>query len=136
MGARSTPGVGHAAANAVVTGALPAATAEQSQLGSLLVRGPLFGEQTRCVHYHGERDVIAIRFRCCDRHSPCIRCHETLADHPVGRWAASERDAPAVLCGVCTQELTIAEYLPASACPRCGAGFNPGCRLHHHLYFA
>ena len=21
------------------------------------------------------------------------------------------------------------------ACPHCGAGFNPGCRLHRHLYF-
>jgi hypothetical protein len=32
--------------------------------------------------------------------------------------------------------LTIRQYLNRQAvCPVCRARFNPGCALHHHLYF-
>jgi len=32
--------------------------------------------------------------------------------------------------------MTIREYLESEVrCPACGAGFNPGCRGHHHFYF-
>jgi uncharacterized CHY-type Zn-finger protein len=92
--------------------------------------------ETRCVHYHGETDVIAIRFRCCGRFYPCHACHEAVADHPSTVWGVDERAAHALLCGVCGGELSIERYLDVEACPNCGAEFNPGCRLHRHLYFA
>jgi uncharacterized CHY-type Zn-finger protein len=50
-------------------------------------------------------------------------------------WPAAECDAAAVLCGVCEHALTVREYRGADGCPRCGAHFNPGCRLHASLYF-
>jgi len=101
-----------------------------------LVHGRVLDAATRCVHYHGPADVVALRFPCCDRFYPCHRCHDEEADHPPARWPRGARDAPAVLCGVCGTVLTIAAYLAAeSRCPACGAAFNPGCRAHWPLYF-
>jgi uncharacterized CHY-type Zn-finger protein len=39
------------------------------------VLGGVVDDQTRCVHYHGPTDVIAMRFKCCDAYFPCLRCH-------------------------------------------------------------
>lgn len=100
------------------------------------VHGLDLDPQTRCAHWHTELDVVALKFRCCDRWYACRECHDAVADHPARLWPAAERDRPAVMCGVCGGELTVVEYLGCGdRCPRCGAGFNPGCRKHHHLYF-
>ena len=99
------------------------------------VYGSTVDDQTRCIHYSGPTDVIAIRFHCCDRYYPCHLCHEESAGHPATQWPFEERDVHAVLCGVCGGELTIAAYLKVFGCPDCGSPFNPGCALHKHLYF-
>ena len=99
------------------------------------VYGSTVDDETRCVHYSGPTDVIAIKFRCCSQYYPCHLCHEESAGHPATQWPAGERDAHAVLCGVCGSELSIARYLEVSGCPSCGAQFNPGCALHKHFYF-
>lgn len=99
------------------------------------VLGPVVDEQTRCVHYRTEVDIVAIRFACCGEYYPCHRCHEESADHPATQWPLGERGERAVLCGVCRTELTIDAYLAADACPHCGSAFNERCRLHTHLYF-
>ena len=91
---------------------------------------------TRCGHYAGPTDVIALKFKCCNIWYPCIDCHQAIADHAPNVWGVSERDERAVLCGVCGHRLTITAYLGCdSTCPNCGAAFNPGCAAHHHLYF-
>ena len=100
------------------------------------VLGLELGPQTRCAHWHSPLDVIAIRMRCCGDYYACRDCHDTLADHPARVWPIGEWDQPAVLCGVCGGELSVRQYLDCgNVCPGCGAGFNPGCRLHYHLYF-
>ncbi|MCS3662773.1 putative CHY-type Zn-finger protein [Salinibacter ruber] len=100
------------------------------------VRGVDVGPETRCAHYHGPRDVIAIRFACCDVFYPCHRCHEETATHPPERWPRDQFDASAVLCGRCRTVLTIEQYLDADhTCPACGAAFNPNCARHHDRYF-
>lgn len=100
------------------------------------VHGLHLDPQTRCAHWHSELDVVALKMRCCGRYYACRDCHDALADHAAQVWPAAEFDAPAVLCGVCSGELTIAEYLACEdRCPRCAAPFNPGCRKHRHLYF-
>ncbi len=92
--------------------------------------------ETRCAHYDTERDVIAIRFPCCEEYYPCFRCHDSVSDHPRKTWPEDEWGRKAVLCGVCGTELTIAEYLDCeSKCPECDAEFNPGCANHYELYF-
>ncbi|MFJ3393563.1 CHY zinc finger protein [Leifsonia aquatica] len=97
--------------------------------------GPTVDDQTRCIHYRTELDVIAIRFACCGEYYPCHLCHAEAADHPAQAWPEGSGAERAVLCGVCGIELTIDAYLGVEGCPTCGAAFNPGCKLHRHLYF-
>ena len=73
------------------------------------VQGDLIDDETRCAHYGGATDIIAIRFRCCGRWFPCFECHAAEADHLAEIWRASDFDKPAVLCGVCGYQLTIDE---------------------------
>ncbi|MFD7307264.1 CHY zinc finger protein [Promicromonospora sp. NPDC059942] len=99
------------------------------------VHGPTVDEQTRCVHYRTELDVIAIRFACCGRYYPCHLCHDETADHGSRPWPAGSGHERAVLCGVCRTELTIDGYRGAPSCPRCAAAFNPRCAAHYPTYF-
>lgn len=104
--------------------------------GAPHVHGPVVDGQTRCVHYAGPLDVVAIRMHCCDRYYPCHRCHAESEDHPLIPVPAARADRPGALCGVCRAQLTVTAYRAAESCPACGAGFNPGCRLHDRIYFA
>ncbi|MGR0319802.1 CHY zinc finger protein [Agromyces sp. ZXT2-3] len=99
------------------------------------VLGAVVDDETRCVHYRTEVDIVAIRFACCGEYYPCHLCHEEAAGHPARQWPVAERGEHAILCGACGDELPIATYLEVDACPGCGAAFNPRCRLHAHLYF-
>lgn len=100
------------------------------------VRGVAVDAQTRCAHYRSARDIIAIKMKCCGEYYACKDCHDELAGHQSVVWPRSEWNTPAVACGNCGQELTIAEYLEcAYKCPLCDAAFNPGCRNHHSFYF-
>jgi len=99
------------------------------------VLGKTVDDQTRCVHYSGPTDVIAIKFKCCGSYYACFDCHRECADHPAQQWPADEWDEVAIMCGVCRAEQPIRTYLGILACPNCGADFNERCRLHRHLYF-
>lgn len=91
--------------------------------------------ETRCTHYHTPLDVVAIKFKCCDKYYACIHCHNELEDHTPIPWSKAERDTKAILCGVCKHELTINEYMNTSHCPNCHAPFNPRCEAHYPHYF-
>ena len=100
------------------------------------VRGLELDPQSRCAHWHSPLDIVALKMRCCGVYYACRACHDALADHPAQLWARAERETPAVLCGACQAELSIAAYLACDdRCPTCAAPFNPGCKLHRHLYF-
>jgi len=102
----------------------------------MVVHGADVNERTQCAHYQSDRDIVAIRFKCCDTFYACIRCHEELAGHAPIRWTKDEREIHAILCGNCDQTLSIADYLGSGySCPSCHAAFNPGCAAHHHFYF-
>ena len=101
-----------------------------------IVRGLEVDAQTRCAHWHGPLDIVALKMRCCGVYYACRNCHDALADHPAEVWPRAEWANPAVLCGACGTELSIDTYLACDdACPACAAPFNPGCKLHRHLYF-
>ena len=99
------------------------------------VRGVGLDEETRCVHYDTDEDVVALRFGCCGAYYACFRCHESLADHPSEPWPAERREESAVRCGVCGSEMTAETYMTTGVCPNCEAPFNPGCADHYHVYF-
>jgi uncharacterized CHY-type Zn-finger protein len=100
------------------------------------VRGVDLDANTRCRHYHGPTDIIAIKMKCCGEYYACKDCHEEQAGHTIQVWPQNEWSTPAILCGNCNAELTINEYLASnSSCPNCSAHFNPRCSNHYHFYF-
>ncbi|WP_345126122.1 CHY zinc finger protein [Hymenobacter antarcticus] len=103
----------------------------------MVCHGTAVNERTQCAHYHSERDIIAIKFKCCDTYYACIECHRESADHAPLIWPKAEFATPAILCGNCKSTLSITAYLNCrNTCPSCQAAFNPGCANHYHLYFA
>ncbi len=100
------------------------------------VHGVHLDDETRCLHYNSPIDIIAIKMACCDTYYACKGCHEALANHDIQVWPRTTWDTPAILCGVCKSELTIAEYMQSNnICPNCASAFNPVCRNHYHFYF-
>ena len=100
------------------------------------VNGVDLDSQTRCAHYNGPLDIIAIKMKCCGIYYACKDCHDELADHAIEVWPHEQWHQTAVLCGSCATELSVRAYLECSSrCPACRASFNPGCRNHYHFYF-
>ncbi|TDL96597.1 CHY zinc finger protein [Macrococcus carouselicus] len=99
------------------------------------VKGAVVDHETRCIHYHSELDIIAIKFKCCGHYYPCYQCHNDAEDHDIERWPLEQFDTKAVLCGSCQYELAISEYMKAKSCPACAACFNEGCSKHYPIYF-
>lgn len=93
-------------------------------------------KETRCKHYHSEKDRVAIKFYCCGEYFPCYLCHREKGCGTDAVWPREKFTHKAILCGACYNELTIEQYLSSvSKCPTCNASFNPGCSIHEHLYF-
>lgn len=100
------------------------------------VYGKTIDNHTRCTHYHSSTDVIAIKFKCCNKYYPCYQCHQEVANHPSQVWGIVDQNEKAVLCGMCNVELTIKQYMDSNNfCPNCKSPFNPNCANHYHLYF-
>ena len=105
-------------------------------LHAVMIRGAVLDDETRCAHWHGDDDVLAILFPCCGAWYPCHACHEDHAGHEAAVWRGDQADRRALLCGRCGETLSIRHYRATGMCDACGGRFNDGCRLHHHLYFA
>ncbi|MGZ0711960.1 CHY zinc finger protein (plasmid) [Coraliomargarita sp. W4R53] len=103
---------------------------------SINVYGLSIDEQTRCVHYSTERDIVAIRFFCCELYYPCHLCHEETSGHRIEVWPRELFCRKAIACGACRHEFSIQQYLTMDHCTSCASEFNPGCSTHHHLYFS
>ncbi len=111
-------------------------TATNNSKENIKVYGQTVDNQTRCVHYHSQLDIIAIKFKCCKKYYPCYECHLESEIHKPQVWSVAEHNQKVILCGVCKHELTIAEYINSgNKCTSCKSNFNPGCSLHYHLYF-
>lgn len=111
-------------------------TATNNSKDTIKVYGQTVDSQTRCIHYHSQLDIIAIKFKCCKKYYPCYECHQEAEIHTPQVWSIAEHNEKAILCGVCKHELTIAEYINSgNECTSCKSNFNPGCSLHYHLYF-
>ena len=103
---------------------------------TVAIHGTDVNERTQCAHYHSERDIIAIKHKCCGTFYACIHCHNEAAGHAPQVWPRSDFQAQVVYCGNCHHTLSIAGYLSCgNTCPNCRAAFNPGCASHYHFYF-
>lgn len=101
-----------------------------------IIKGKTIDENSRCIHYHSELDIISIKFKCCNDYYPCYYCHQEEAKHPSEIWEKNEFDTRAILCGNCKNEMTIHQYLNCNnQCIFCDSKFNPKCANHNHLYF-
>jgi uncharacterized CHY-type Zn-finger protein len=109
-----------------------------------IIYGHKVDEETRCVHWASELDIVALQFYCCRKFYPCYECHHAAEaeNHRTSVWPKEERQQPTVLCGHCKRLLSIQEYIEiyqngtsTPQCPSCEASFNPGCKGHLHLYF-
>ena len=77
---------------------------------SSTVRGVNLDPNTRCEHYRGPTDIVAIKMKCCGVYYACKDCHAALADHEIEVWPESDWNQEAILCGACGAELTIRQY--------------------------
>jgi uncharacterized CHY-type Zn-finger protein len=101
-----------------------------------IIQGLQLTEHLQCSHYHSDKDIVAIQFKCCQQFYACFHCHQELAGHAVIRWTNNEFQNEAILCGVCRTRITIADYLYCRfQCPHCQSLFNPGCHQHWPWYF-
>ncbi|MEX3623139.1 CHY zinc finger protein [Viridibacillus arvi] len=99
------------------------------------VYGLVVDDKTRCLHYHTDKDIVALKFKCCNKYYPCFECHAACELHEPEVWAKNESDELAALCGICKKEHTITEYVGTNHCLQCGSRFNERCEAHYHLYF-
>ncbi len=91
--------------------------------------------ESRCAHWRGPLDIVALKLACCGTYYACRDCHDALAGHAAKVWPRGS-SAKVAMCGACGEEMTAGAYLACDdRCPACGAAFNPGCRKHRHLYF-
>ena len=99
------------------------------------IYGMLVDEKTRCVHYHSEWDIVALKCFECLRYYPCYQCHNACENHVFKPYPVRLSEDKVVYCGNCQSELTIAAYRGALQCPHCAHAFNPGCQQHYDVYF-
>ena len=83
------------------------------QRGSRMIQvyGDTLDEETRCQHYHSEKDIVALKCFACQKYYPCFLCHDRYEDHAFLAYPVSRSEDRVVLCGHCRTELTISQYL-------------------------
>ncbi|MCX8028785.1 MAG: CHY zinc finger protein [Brevinematales bacterium] len=107
----------------------------------ILINGvKIFGvdidDNSRCIHYHSDRDIVAIKFKCCRKYYSCYKCHNEMEDHNIIIWNVKDFGSKVVMCGLCGFEMSVWEYMNSNfRCPNCCACFNDGCKKHFHFYF-
>ncbi|GAF40958.1 hypothetical protein FC83_GL002327 [Agrilactobacillus composti DSM 18527 = JCM 14202] len=94
--------------------------------------GALVDTAGRCVHYHSNLDVVALKCAQCQRYYACYQCHDAAEDHHFK--AMAKTDPAPVLCGNCGHTLTFTQYHQGH-CAYCQHAFNPKCSLHEGIYF-
>ncbi|EHJ08010.1 CHY zinc finger protein [Staphylococcus simiae] len=97
--------------------------------------GSIIDSESRCKHYHTGLDIIAIKFKCCQKYYPCYKCHNEHESHQIKRWPESQFNEHVIFCGACKHEMTINDYMLVENCPHCHSHFNQRCKFHYHLYF-
>ncbi|EGJ27603.1 CHY zinc finger protein [Streptococcus porcinus] len=88
--------------------------------------------ESRCCHYHGPKDIAALKCQACQKYYACYQCHDSLEDHSFSPSGKTELFP--VLCGSCKSQLSLEAY-EGGYCPYCNKAFNPKCAFHKAIYF-
>nr|WP_081214804.1 CHY zinc finger protein [Streptococcus oralis] len=99
------------------------------------IYGLLVDDESRCVHYHSEKDIVSLQCYECKKYYACYQCHNALENHNFAPYPLSLTEDRPILCGKCKKILTFQEYQKQTACPYCKTFFNSGCKEHHSYYF-
>lgn len=54
------------------------------------IHGLTVDYESRCTHYHTPLDIIAIKFKCCNKFYSCYKCHNENENHEIIRWEKDE----------------------------------------------
>ena len=44
-------------------------------------QGLLVDDESRCVHYHSEKDIVSLQCYECKKYYACYQCHNTMETH-------------------------------------------------------
>lgn len=103
---------------------------------TIKIYGGLLDQASRCRHYHTVLDIVALKCFACRNYYACYKCHDSLEAHPYQAYPDNRVADKVVICGVCKEEMTIAEYRSSKTCPNCQSAFNPACGKHDAIYFS
>ena len=98
-------------------------------------QGLLVDHESRCVHYHSDKDIVALQCYECQKYYACYQCHNKLESHVFSTYPLNLKEDRPILCGSCGKTLTYEEYTETGTCPFCNAAFNPACQNHYSIYF-
>ena len=98
-------------------------------------QGLLVDDESRCVHYHSDKDIVALQCYECQKYYACYQCHNELESHTFSPYPLNLKQDRPILCGSCKKTLTYEKYREKGSCPYCAALFNPACQSHHSMYF-
>ena len=98
-------------------------------------QGLLVDDESRCIHYHGEKDIVSLQCYECKKYYACYQCHNAMETHIFSPYPLTLAEDRPILCGVCKRIMTFQEYQKQIACPYCKSPFNPGCKQHYSYYF-
>ena len=82
-------------------------------------QGLLVDHESRCVHYHSDKDIVALQCYECKKYYACYQCHNELESHVFSPYPLNLKE----------------EYTETGTCPFCNAAFNPACQNHYSIYF-
>lgn len=97
-----------------------------------MIYGQGLDDFRRCLHYHGENDIVALLCDEWNSYYACFKCHDTLSNHRFQSTGLSNNFP--IKCGCCCSLLSRLQY-KRGFCPYCHHAFNPKCQNHDSIYF-
>ncbi|MDF8375009.1 hypothetical protein G9401_05360 [Weissella paramesenteroides] len=98
---------------------------------SIVIHGIQLDSDGRCLHYHTNNDIVALKCAQCHQYFACYQCHDAIMSH---EFMPANPEDKSVMCGVCHHIMNYQDY-SQNSCPNCHHAFNPRCALHHEIYF-
>jgi len=73
-------------------------------------QGLLVDDESRCVHYHSEKDIVSPQCYECKKHYACYQCHNAMEKHVFSPYPLALSEDQPILCGICKRTMTFQKY--------------------------